>query len=261
MTENVRKVVEQIIRDTARPAVVLDMQEAQTDIYDSKIGGKAYLPKDAEYPCSRGKNEDGKPMVLLCQLNLDKFPGYRYMPKKGMLQFFLAPDGNYGMDYDDYTKQDGFRVVYYENINYDRTSLKEPPTVSYDPSDMPFKKELRLTYRSTTLPLSSATDDFDNAYERALLETGIQLTEDECTDVYAVLEDKGEYYGWCEHLNYAQGDPRPQNYPELLLQINSDWSKAERIFWGDMGVAHFFITAEKLKEKDFSRVYYQWDCG
>lgn len=31
--------------------------------------------------------------------------------------------------------------------------------------------------------------------------------------------------------------------------------------WGDMGVANFFIRREDLLRRDFSRVWYTWDCS
>ena len=65
---------------------------------------------------------------------------------------------------------------------------------------------------------------------------------------------------------FTQSDPRDclmlQNY-ELLLQIDSDEdSDGENvIMWGDFGVVNFFIDPADLKRGDFSRVYYNWDCG
>lgn len=259
MTENAQKVLNQIIKDTAKEAVILDFKEESTDIFDSKIGGKAYLPADADYPVSMSS---GQPLVLLCQLNLDKAIHYKNIPEHGMLQFFIAPDGSYGMDgYGDVT-QNNFRIVYYENIIYDKSKLKEPPVVAYDPSDMPFSKELKISYKKDMLPISSSDDDYDEIRDRALEEVGIiQLDSNEEVDVENALIDLSGYSGWCDNLRYSQNNPRPEEYPELLLQIDSDCSGKTGIMWGDAGTAHFFITSKNLKEKNFSEVCYQWDCG
>jgi uncharacterized protein YwqG len=32
------------------------------------------------------------------------------------------------------------------------------------------------------------------------------------------------------------------------------------IMWGDSGVGNFFIHPEDLKKRDFSKVFYNWDC-
>ena len=35
----------------------------------------------------------------------------------------------------------------------------------------------------------------------------------------------------------------------------------DEICRGDMGIANFFITPEALAKRDFSNVFYTWDCG
>lgn len=259
MTENAQKVLNQIVEDTAKEAVVFHMVEQTTGIFDSKIGGKAYLPENAEYPYCTEEGMENQPLVLLCQLNLDKMPEYRNLPKKGMLQFFIAPDYFFGCDFNDCTSQKGFRIVYYDEIIYDESKLKEPPIVSYD--KMPFTKELLITFQKERMPLSSLNDEFSEALEKAEATTGIQLTNEEFCDVSDALFDMATYSGLCENLCYCQGDPRPAKYPELLLQIDSDYSGETGIMWGDAGTAHFFIAPDKLINKDFTEVYYQWDCG
>lgn len=60
--------------------------------------------------------------------------------------------------------------------------------------------------------------------------------------------------------SFTQSDPRYDTYAKydtLLLQIDSD---GDDIMWGDCGVANFFINKEDLKNKDFSKILYNWDC-
>lgn len=42
----------------------------------------------------------------------------------------------------------------------------------------------------------------------------------------------------------------------LLLQIDTD----DEIMWGDSGVGNFVIHPDDLAKRDFSKVYYTWDC-
>ena len=42
----------------------------------------------------------------------------------------------------------------------------------------------------------------------------------------------------------------------LLFQLDT----VEDIMWGDSGVGNFFIREEDLKNRDFTRVLYNWDC-
>ena len=59
---------------------------------------------------------------------------------------------------------------------------------------------------------------------------------------------------------FTQWDPREtegeiRDYM-LLFQMDSD----DHIIWGDVGVGNFFINPSDLKKKDFSKVFYNWDC-
>ena len=59
---------------------------------------------------------------------------------------------------------------------------------------------------------------------------------------------------------FTQFEPRDEEqlkeYDTLLFQIDS----GGEIMIGDCGVMNFFINREKLKNKDFSDVFYNWDC-
>ncbi len=58
---------------------------------------------------------------------------------------------------------------------------------------------------------------------------------------------------------FTQEDPRPRADDYLLLfQMDSDGDAD--ILWGDCGVGNFFIREQDLKNRDFSRVLYSWDC-
>lgn len=40
------------------------------------------------------------------------------LPTNGILQFFILGDDDFGLDFNDQTSQDGFRVIYHEKIDY-----------------------------------------------------------------------------------------------------------------------------------------------
>lgn len=48
-----------------------------------------------------------------------------------------------------------------------------------------------------------------------------------------------------------------------LLQIDSHYNDhgGEDIIWGDCGIANFFIHPDDLKNADFSKLVYYWDCS
>ena len=100
----------------------------------------------------------------------------------------------------------------------------------------------------------------------------LQLKEpDESTSVDEIFDKKVYEEYWNEfgggghkvggYPIFCQGDARDRSdefkdHDILLLQIDSD----EGIFWGDAGVANFFIKREDLRNLDFSNVFYTWDC-
>jgi uncharacterized protein YwqG len=62
---------------------------------------------------------------------------------------------------------------------------------------------------------------------------------------------------------FTQSDPRgdKKNIQDYILLFQLDTDDAENdIMWGDSGVGNFFIHPEDLKKRDFSKVFYNWDC-
>lgn len=101
------------------------MRAASTTVFDSKLGGVPYFPKGMEYPSVLEGEFAGKPLQLLAQLNFAELPHLEGFPEKGILQFFAGCDGDdvYGVDFNDYFAQNGFRVIYHENIIEDTGKL------------------------------------------------------------------------------------------------------------------------------------------
>ncbi|MBR7002979.1 MAG: DUF1963 domain-containing protein, partial [Neisseriaceae bacterium] len=77
-------------------------------------------------------------------------------------------------------------------------------------------------------------------------------------DAYTKLEEStaGHHIGGYPY--FCQEDPRYyglSEYKILLLQMDSN----NGIDWGEYGVGNFFITADDLKKRDFSKVLYYSD--
>jgi len=80
-------------------------------------------------------------------------------------------------------------------------------------------------------------------------------------ELFEKLNSSGCKLGGYAH--FTQDDPRDSIDNRdwlLLLQIDSVTENGVEIMWGDVGVANFFIQAEDLNKRDFSRVLYNWDC-
>ncbi len=90
------------------------------------------------------------------------------------------------------------------------------------------------------------------------LEYSKQLGEKLSNEFDEFFKTEGHKIGG--YAYFTQSDPR--DYDEKLrsdlpiLQIDTD----ENIVIGDVGLIHFFLNKEDLKNKNFEKAYFQWDC-
>lgn len=274
-----------------QPHLRLKPVRAQTtSVFDSKLGGIPYFPKDMDYPKVLEGSLEGKPLKLLAQLNFEKLPLLEGFPGKGILQFFAGCDDDdvYGIDFDDGFHQNGFRIIYHENITDDVTKLmSEEDMPAFDSEDdyYPFTGEFLLKAGECHLhPITVSDYRFDKAVAEsynALFggdvvgmwaerdgKKGICQVDKMLYDaIYEVRAKAGSGLGG--YPFFTQDDPRPANEDYetcnvLLFQLDSesggDGGWDDEIMWGDCGVGNFFISAENLAKRDFSRVLYTWDC-
>ena len=279
MTENAKKIIDQIKADTAVEAYRLTIQrEAVPGLLDSKFGGTAYWNPRLPYPT----DPDGVPMQLLAQINFDQFPAEAPLPSKGMLQFFIARDDVFGMDFDQPDVQKGFRVVYHPEIDPDVTmeqvaALEQaafPPDSEREEDCFytPVEKEAAIAVQKTTAYMGPYDFRFDQVFRRAAKKAlGEDLPEKQSyydflqsPDRKALWEQLDNAGHWLLGYPYfTQGDPRwpDSTYDTLLFQMDSDMEgKLDYVLWGDCGVGNFFISREALRRLDFSRTGYNWDC-
>ena len=113
-------------------------------VFDSKVGGLPYWDLTVPIP----RTSDGKKMALLAQLNMADYPDNDLLPKEGMLQFFIGASDVYGLNFDDQTSQDAFRVVFHEKINrtFFPESIKGEFILPHDSGDddLPIASEYAL---------------------------------------------------------------------------------------------------------------------
>lgn len=248
-------------------AVRITLNDEKPDIFGSKFGGIPYLPHNALPPLSKYKYNDETPQLrLLAQIDLSevKHPDF---PENGLLQFWISGDDCWGLP-------DNFRVVYYEDI--DRTVTEEEvrakisPFTPMDEEFFPVHGEYGINFETVMEPLPTNSREFIELF----LKYYNEATGEEWKDTwnmpseirYDVLEKLNSIYGHKlgGSSDFCQGDPRyDDDYKRnfQLLQMSSDFgSDGERIMWGDAGICHFFIDANKLKNKDFSDILYYADC-
>ncbi len=248
--DNYRETFEQSVK----PFIKITARRGETLAWESKFGGNPYLPLGYEYP----KDLQGNPMRLLAQINFDEVPDIGMFPLKGILQFYISPNDDVcGIDFDQPTNQAQFRVIYLPEVIKDYSRINTDFSfVSDNEEYFPIGAEGRLLFKLAYAPVG--TGDFQ--FEKLLNTSSYNLFDDQQADWYEAHYSSAGHK-MAGYAYFTQSDPRESDYQDyniLLLQIDTDDELS--IMWGDSGVANFFIRPEDLKNLDFTKVLYNWDC-
>lgn len=278
----IKKIVLDILEKNKKPMIEIILSDEKPNLFQSKFGGVPYLPKDKEVP----KNKENEQLTLLAQINIDELPENNIYPmEEGILQFWILNDDVLGLDYDTHLG-DGFKVVYYKEI--DKSVTEKEVLEKYKPykdedSYFPIEGEFSLSFKLTDGYFSDSNDDFREIVDREMkkfydenkekysnilkiYDKENQLNYWEIWDILEEDKEIGEKLFGAGHKiggfpDFTQSDIREVgDYEILLLQIDSDRTEKNEIMWGDCGIANFFIREKDLKELNFDRAIYNWDC-
>lgn len=234
------KIIESYKQATELPCYNLAPVEGKPSETDSKMGGFPYLPKGASVP----KDENGKPMVLFIQLNLEglePLEGYPVdFPTKGILQVFMAENS------EEYPTP--HKVVYYDSIGEfqpDDGSANENEWVT---SAFKLKAEKAVSI----LPVRFMTigdQMLSSIYKK------VDVYHDMIADEINKCVPAATFAGHADTTQSADFD-----YMEniVLFKINSELDG--RICIGDAGILVAGIPFDALEELDFDRAFVDWDC-
>ena len=269
--KDIFKEIEKKYQETAKEMIVADASvnaSKEIKITDSKIEGIPYIPKGRKIPT----NSKGQQFMFLAQINCEDLKGLEDFPQEGILQFWVLGSDHFGKDFDNPTNRDGFEVIYYEKIRdcYSENEFKK----MYNPYKFDLKHmEILIASEPCKMKFSleKQKESFnyellDNLFKEALEEENIGFNKKDklYEEVEKLYDDEfyEEIVGTkCNGFPYfTQWEPRDdeqmKEYDTSLFQIDS----GKEVMIGDSGVMHFFINREKLKNKDFSDVFYHWDC-
>jgi len=281
-SERVEEVVQAVKDTTTMPYFKLVIDEERVPgLTDTKLGGLPYWPSDLPYP----ETKRGIKLMLLAQLALEDFGGDDRLPDHGLLQFFIDSDDDCsGMDFDDETNQNGFRVVWHEAVDpsvtiADVEAIGAPTSLDQglDYLGNPLYGAYALSLQKDLQWMTPADDRFGEAFMRSarkvLGDAAPQspddwynsLSDDDGERVFDLTNLEGPFHQVLGYPFFTQTDPRYNGrtgeFDTLLLQVDSDGAPAHpHVMWGDVGIGNFFINSEALRRGDFSRVLFNWDC-
>ena len=269
LTAQAKKVLTQLKKDTSTPLIKIKPKKAKNlPLTASKFGGVPYWLPEMPYPV----DENGDKLVLLAQINCSELPPLPDFPTTGLLQFFIGTDDLWGLDFDDRLSQKGWRVVYHEkideNISQEQVLALNIPLTTQDFDDddllLPVEGEYALLFEIGKNSISTCNYDFDEQFNETAKSLKITFDENDGLidligdDTYDKLYNSTAGHHIGGYSFFTQGDPRCElpEYKILLLQIDSK----NGIDWGGGGVCNFFISLNDLRNRDFSKVLYNWDC-
>lgn len=285
------EIIKAIYERSRMPAILLEPELASTGPYDSKFGGKPYLPPGFTYPTRCGSDV---PLLFLAQLNFARLPKLPGFPESGILQFYAAIDAHHLSE----DHMDSHFVVYHESLCQDLSKLQQPP-VCKPPNNLTFfyrllhprqSAEFKRNYYSdppikgdfklrTSLIDSYIQNEDDSRYESLLkqvltekfsfIEIDTQTVKDQLDNIQSGKEfEKSslslEYLnGYLEakiggYPDFWQKVPESvENHSVLLLQMaslfNDESNDDHYIGLGDCGTLKFIIDDADLKSRDFSK--------
>ena len=270
-----------VLEKTQRNIIRLTAQETQGSlgVYTSKMGGNPYFPKSAQYPY----NKDGKPLYMIAQINfsnifqnqeiarlLSEDEYLKHLPSKGILSFFIDyHDDLWGSNFGDMDKPSSYKVLYFSEIEKNEAFLITDFSFLNSDSDnyMPVLEnddEYTFNFSLEKQPVALGCYEWEAVLGQDSFDYVEELKYTEGRSGDDIYDEYGNRSGGHQIGGYpffTQTDPRSYEaalriYDFLLLQLDTD----DNIMWGDSGVANFFINFEKLKQHDFSDVFFNWDC-
>ncbi|MEK4025961.1 YwqG family protein [Sporosarcina sp. FSL W7-1283] len=232
---------EKLTKGTFRYSNEIIFKREETKPWDSKLGGCPYLKNSEDYPT----DQVGKPMLFLAQINLSDIGELDELPKKGLLQFFVANDDMYGLE-------DPILVKYIEDYEENEGQLvkKHPYEGEEYNQSLPFSHSGKMYFTSREMPMSSSLDLFREIFMKKLSEEEYEKLSDDC---YSSDSRVGgyPYFVQNDYIGFDDDD-------FLLLQLDIDEECG--IMFGESGNCVFSIPKEALKNRDFSKVVYDWQC-
>jgi len=249
--EKFRTQIEKYKLDTIRIIATPLRSDEILAVTQSKFLGTPYIPKNMTYPIS----PDGTPMILLAQINFAETPELENYPTKGILQLFVHPKNWYDME--------NYQVIFHENTNEEFHSYFSFLTPElYEES--PIFCEHKLSFIKET-EYGGREDfrfqiDFDGKDYFDFQKTLPKEQQEQMDNLFYIIGHKIGGYAY-----NTQGDPRKYDIKKkddvLLLQIDSDLSSTDwKIMFGDSGVANVFININDLKNQNFDKAYFYWNC-
>ncbi|KAL7717798.1 YwqG family protein [Entamoeba marina] len=223
-------------------------------VFNSKISRKPYLPKDFEYPMSRG--DEPHPLLFLAQLSFSEFDKLENFLTTGILQFYIDGVSNsFGMGMNNFTNSSGFLVIYHQRVINDETLLTDPSEVPKQYS--PMEKCTKMVSEKVTMTMTKSDFRMEKILEKYA--TKYEVDADRLEDILI----EGDYLSSCDtqiggYACFIHSDPRSEGTYKTHT-INLFTCMSDMGVGGEYSATNFLITKEDLLNKNFNNVLFYYD--
>lgn len=250
------QIVKNILDKTKKQYIAIQAVKSSHELppTSSKFGGMPYIPFKSKWPV----DANNKDLFFLAQINFKELPQTSLLPVKGILQFFISNDDVFSE----------YKVIYYENLTdyyrYFSDLGYQPKLEDYY---KPFKQEFALKFTIQESYISEMDKGFDKLFSDNDID---KLSEADMNGIikkklgFPLGNDSEAKHQLLGYPSFTQFDPRENDDFILLFQIDSQFNNVTKdwdIIFGDSGIMNFFISQKDLENKNFSKVFYTWDCA
>lgn len=257
MEKAIYKGLEKIKNDTLSDCLFIGYTACDAKCIDSKFGGLPYFPSDSEYPV----NEAGYPLYFLAQINFEQLPAQDLLPNKGMLQFFIdGKDELLGINLEDSKQARNFRVIFHEVVD-ESCHCELPFFEQFDGFDyIEMVDDYLMSFKNGKQYMSLEDYRFVSLFKQMTSYT-MREADASIDDLYSKYLHEFSFYK-NQILGYPvflQADFRVDEDDMDILLFQAVASEELQFAWGDCGVMNFFISETDLRNRDFSKVSFQFD--
>lgn len=230
-------------------ALDCDLDKDPLDVKNSKFLGVPFVPEGMEYPTDK----NGDPLVLIAQINFSELPLLEGFPNEGILQLYFSTKEWWDMS-------GAEKFIYITGAEVNKPQRSDLPSIDKDMhEDLPVWKIHKLEFVKTIDTGSSEDCQFSFDFGgKDYWDFEESLSEDDKKAFDGYFTGEGHKVGG--YACFTQGDPRDyaddQQNDVQILQIDVD----DEIMFGDSGIGHIFISPEHLKNREFDKSYFYWDC-
>lgn len=229
-----------------------DLIPGKVTIFETKVGGFPYLPKDMMFP----KDKNGVDMRLLVQIKCDDLEYLEGFPNKGILQIFTSKSFNFGSNPENPFDNSNFKIIYHPTIDktirlddlYKKTLLNEL-------EEYPIRMECPLYFTRTVDTISITDYHYLKEFKNILgtYNNYKDFTLEEITPL--ISSDESIFNKVGGNPNFINPDNRKEenNLDTLLFQLHND---NNIVNVGKNILIKFYINSNDLKQLNFDNVFY-----